>query len=155
MRVIVEKLRRTGSLIAIMLFILAFLAPKEGWAETETWRKELKKDVVEVSKDKMTITEYQVCRIGDSSIQVKTYSEASSGFMSRDNFIAFTAVYSTLIAQNLGEMECKDIGAPIGSADVEILLYMTKDGIKIETQDHSTDTKQSQTLLWSAIFDEE
>lgn len=136
------------SLLASSLFFFS----TNSWAETKNWQKELKKEIVKVSKGKMTITEYEVCKLGASSIQIKTYSEAPSAIISRDNFVALTAVYSTELSSQIGDLKCKDIDAPIGSVDVEILLYMTNQGIKMELQDRRTNTKNTETVLWSDIF---
>lgn len=137
--------------ISLLTSSFFFISANSG-AETIDWRKELKKDMVKVSKGKMTITEYEVCKLADSSIQIKTYSEAPTKIISRDNFVALTAVYATEFSRQIGDLKCKDIDAPIGSVDVEILLYMTSQGIKMELQDKRTNTKNSGTVLWSEIF---
>ena len=125
------------------------------WAETKDWQKELKMDLVKVSRGKYSITEYQVCKQGTSSIQLKAYSEAPTRIISRDYFVAFTTLYDAELVRQLGDLECKDIKASIGSADVEISIVMTDEAIKMDLQDKRTNTKKAATVLWSDLFAKE
>lgn len=112
---------------AVMLFIAV-----TNRVEARDWQQDLTKDLVQVSNGKMTITRYQACKLGKFMLRIKTYSEAPTEMISRDKFVMITAAYDENLSDNLGELDCQDIEATEGRIDVEMFVYMTKKGIKME-----------------------
>lgn len=109
--------------------------------------------MVKIAGGKMTMLDYEVCKLGNVSLQVKNYAEApSDGSISRDNFVASATAYQFVMIQQLGQATCKSIAAPIGSTDLDILVYMSKEGMKIEFEDQRTKASSSQTILWPDLF---
>ena len=76
----------------------------------------------------------------------------NDGSISRDHFVTMTTTYTLVNLMGLGELECKDIKAPIGSVDLELSIYMTDVGIKQVFRDKRTNTENSTTVLWSEIL---
>ena len=44
--------------------------------ETPSWKAELASDLVEIKGDIMVIEGYDLCKVGDTNLQLKSYSEA-------------------------------------------------------------------------------
>ena len=134
------------------LSVAIFIAPV-CFGETQDWKKELARELVSFKGGKMIIETYELCKIGSSNLQVKTYSEAPrDGLISRDNFVAITVTSAWTYLSALGDTECKDIDRPIGNVDLELAIHMTKEGMKQDFKDHRTNARQSQTVLWSELF---
>jgi len=155
MKTTISRLGKIASISILLSCQPIFQTCAHAKDESKAWQKELKQDLVKIVEGKLTITEYAVCREQDSSVQIRTYSEAPKGVVSRDNFVAFTVLYAASMLQTIGNLECHDIDAPIGNVDVDILIYMTEQGIRLETRDSRTNLKNSETLLWSDVFSDE
>jgi hypothetical protein len=132
---------------------------------------ELLENAVEIRGDKMVVEEYTLDRIAPSGyqpvqLQVRRYAEApAEGVISRDYFVALSAVLHTMIMQQalaevydlpastfLKTYDSKDLEAPIGSPDLEISLFVTADGLQIEVRDNNDGITNRHTSTWSEFF---
>lgn len=126
------------------------------------WEKELAADIVTLDSNKQSLDEYFLMKFKSengsaNNIQVGIHSEGPTGVISRDNFVGITTMFYTMIIAgmvNLAECEFEDLEAPIGKVDIEINLYMTKEGCQIEIHDVNSNQKNKQTTKWSELFGE-
>ncbi|MDP2325590.1 MAG: hypothetical protein Q8N51_16395 [Gammaproteobacteria bacterium] len=128
----------------------------------DNWKKELAGPLVTISGGKMIFQEFELCTVTPTApgsepltVQVKTRSEAPAGtFISRDNFIALTAMVSVLQTAALGDDNCKTLSAPIGDPDLTIDIHMTKEGFQVASEYVRTGQKNSVTTRWQNLFAE-
>ena len=131
----------------------AFLSAPVSAEETKGWKEMLASDQVTIKGNKMTIEGYDLCTAGDANLQIKTYSEApNDGSISRDNFVAFSAMNYYMFISLLGDNLCKHIDTPIANVDIEFTTIMTDSGMKTTSHDHRTNTENSTTVLWSDVL---
>ena len=137
--------------IILLLCVSAF-------AQTD-WQKMLKEDAVKIAGNKMVIEEYDLIKgvdeAGDAvSYQIYIYSEAAnSGFISRDNFIMYTAMIFLPLLMELGD-DFETLEEPIGEVDFELKLYMTAQGIQVQFNNKNEGTSTKNTLKWADMFAE-
>jgi hypothetical protein len=125
----------------------------------EPWEKALAGPLVKIVSGQMIYEEYELCRSSadeapedSQSIQVKTRGVAPAGsFISRDYFVALVAVLAASQQQEMAD-NCKSLGSPIGKADVEISIQMTKDGFQVEYKNARTGQSNAVTSRWQDIF---
>jgi hypothetical protein len=146
--------------LTVAVIVLAATLPMST-ALASDWKKELAAPLVTISKGKMVFEELQLCSAPAgtgaeaSSFQVKTRSEAPNNkFISRDNFVAITAAISMSIVEQFGELECKDLETPIGTADHEITILMAEGGMQVEVTNTGTGQKNRNTVRWEDMFAE-
>lgn len=145
------------------LVVASIVAIVSGSASAEdNWRKELAGPLVIIAGGKMIFQEFELCAVTSTApgsepltVQVKTRSEAPAGtFISRDNFIAITAIVSASLTAEFGNDNCKTLNAPIGDPDLKIDIHMTKEGLQVASEDVRTDQKNSVTTRWQDLFAE-
>jgi hypothetical protein len=140
--------------IAAVLFANAALA--------NDWKTELAGPLVKIAGDKMIYEELELCTAPAEKgaqptfFQVKTRSEApKSKFISRDYFVAITASMIMEILRQFGEPDCRTLRAPIGTADIEINIYMAAEGMQVEFTNTGTGQKTRNTVRWEEMFADE
>ena len=120
-------------------------------------QKELLKDVVVISGDKYTATDFNLLSLSDgtTTFQIKSYAEAPVSVISRDNFVAFfTVIVYEMINGLTEDKDAKqtDLEEIIGNPDVEINLFMNKTGVQIEVKGSNGTNRVTQK--WSDFFKE-
>lgn len=120
-------------------------------------QKELLKDVVVISGDKYTATDFNLLSLSDgtTTFQIKSYAEAPVNVISRDNFVAFfTVIVYEMINGLTEDKDAKqtDLEEIIGNPDVEINLFMNKTGVQIEVKGSNGTNRITQK--WSDFFKE-
>ena len=142
-------------------FILIMLLASVACAED--WQQDLKEDLVTIKDNKMYIEQYMLLKTTaedgtESNTQVKIYSTSPTQVISRDNFVCITTMIYTLIlveALETVEFDIVEIDEPIGNVDMEINLYMTKEGFQIEVDLKTIGEKIRETTRWSDFFESE
>ena len=142
-------------------FILIMLLASVACAED--WQQELAEDMVTIKDDKMYIERYELLKTTAedgtvSNTQVKLYSTSPTQVISRDNFVCITTmIYTLIIAEMLEtvEFDIVEIDEPIGKVDMEINLYMTKEGFQIEVDLKTIGERTRETTKWSDFFESE
>ena len=146
-------------------------------AAEEDWKKELLEEVVEVKNGKMTSLKFGLLSFPwaakkDKKAQVRLYSEAPSrGIISRDNFVAITTQIQTTIfvgfavrAKNINRSEVggvnpksffdfNELEEPIGKVDIEVNIYMGKEGLQIEFVAPTADEAERKTITWPELLE--
>lgn len=116
---------------------------------------DLLKDVVTISNGKMIANDYTLVTLTDgTTMQIKTHAEApESGVISRDNFVT---TFVTTTVETIDELvkdedaEIVNLDEIIGNADVEINIFMTRNGYQLEVKtDEGTDRH---TYKWDESF---
>ena len=154
----------------LTLACLMAVVPHRATASEVDWAKELLEEAVEIKEDKMVIEEFGLLSIPsapDASMQLKLYSEApAAGVVSRDNFVAITAMLQTTFVlefamalavnpnvESLRDLfDYKELDEPIGNVDVEINIYMSKGGVQVEFRDTRTNQTSRTTMTWKEFF---
>lgn len=147
-------------LLSTFVSLVALLTMSSDFAAD--WKKELARPLVKVVSNQMVYEEFALCTVPPdnndaepSAFQMKTRSEAPHGqFISRDYFVAITAMLQTEILGQFGDVDCTPLKSPIGTPDLEIKLVMTQEGMQVETTDTKTGQKNRETLRWDDIFAE-
>ncbi|PIE84846.1 hypothetical protein CSA08_05080 [Candidatus Gracilibacteria bacterium] len=130
----------------------------------QDWKDQLATDLVVVKDGKMTITDLTLITILEdgSSVQIKTYAEAPiNSFISRDQFVAIFSTNSYVFIKELlaeggfteedYKIKTVDIKDLIGTADVELVFYMGRNGMQVVVEAAGEQTKITQT--WESIFE--
>ncbi len=130
----------------------------------QEWKAELLRNIIVMQGDKMTATDLTMIttNFDGNSMQVKSYAEApANSFISRDQFVAlFSTTVYVLIEAILEEgglthhdykMKTLDIDDLIGTADIEITIYMGKNGMQLVMKVGTEENKITQT--WETIFE--
>lgn len=114
--------------------------------------EDLKKEIVQNTDQKMTITFYRMIVTEEASTQYKFYAEAPlNGLISRDYFVSiFYEIYQTLIDE-IGAAQITPLDEIIGEEDVEIKIYMGSSGLQIVAKTGSETSKE--TYLWKDLFE--
>lgn len=99
--------------------------------------EELLEDIVELNDGRFTASHNYLLKITgtESNIQVSTYSECPIPVISRDNFIAISTMVFVKFIDGMAqgqEHEIHDLDEIIGSPDIEMNLYMAKQGVQFE-----------------------
>ncbi len=142
-------MKRLPVILICMLFALTSFAQ-------EDWQEQLLMDAVTIVGDKMVLEEYGIVNGVDESgnefsLQVKMYSEApASGVIIRDNFVGFSMFVYIPIVVVFGDYEVID--EPIGNVDVEVNIYMSKNGIQIEFKNNLDGTTGRETMTWKSLY---
>jgi hypothetical protein len=98
----------------------------------------------------------------DVTFQLHTTAEASAdGWISRDSFAAAIGAVSAHVrvglflrfrdvdvSKALGALGCKTLKEPIGTPDLEVKLFLTRDGMQIETTNAMEGKTVRQTIEW-------
>ncbi|MCB9534494.1 MAG: hypothetical protein H6698_09390 [Myxococcales bacterium] len=137
-------------------------------AQSVDWRAEIGADMVRVVDGKMVYEQYEICGVegGGARIQIKYYAEAPTGAgISRDYFISQTVALDTFVVYGsiaeasglslsafLEAFDCDPIGAPIGTVDMELNVYMTGDGFQLEIVDTTTGTRTRSASTWAEVY---
>lgn len=151
-----------------------FLSFKTSAAETD-YKKKLLEEIVEITDGKMTSLDFGLLSfsfLSDAKTQVKLYSEApSEGVISRDNFVAITALTQAScffgIAMDVKKkldpkskidnpdalFDFEEIDEPIGRVDLEINIYMSKGGLQIEFIDTKQNKTDRHTMTWQEVLE--
>ena len=134
------------------------------------WEKMLKRDLVSVRSDKMIFQNYSLCKFGEKEgeksirLQVKTYGEApAKGLISRDNFVSMNTELSTLFVMAAGaaasspekaieSFDCIDLEFSIGKPEIEVNLFVTKEGFKVEFVDNLNNKRSGETHTWVEVY---
>ncbi|KAF5067044.1 hypothetical protein DSECCO2_257680 [anaerobic digester metagenome] len=124
---------------------------------SQDYQKELIKDIVVIKGDKFTAVDYNLLSLSDgtTTYQIKSYAEAPTSVISRDNFVAFfTVIVYEMINNMTDDKEAKqtDLEEIIGNPDVEINCYMNKTGVQIEIKNANGTNRVTQK--WSDFFKE-
>jgi len=92
-------------------------------------------DIVKVNNDKYNIDILKIIQSGDNTSQIKLHAESATNVISRDNFLYFsTLLFTTMVDGMIPEDGfTREIDELIGNADVVVNIYMTKNGLQIET----------------------
>ena len=154
----------------ILQAILIGTTVSAGFGQTD-WRQELARDYAKVQGDKLVIDDYSLVKLAidgyePTQFQVKVHSEApSGGLISRDQFVAMTSSFATLILVNslseaiavpasefLQGFSSQTLTTPIGTADLELNFFMTNDGVQVEVVDTSTDTRNRVVWTWAEVL---
>jgi len=154
-----------------VLGLVGLLAVLASSVRSQDWRAQLSADAVMVSGGKMLYDEVGLYRIQvsgyqDAQVQVKLHAEApASGLVSRDNFISlstlmFTMVFTTALAeayqvpasQFLQGLDYMELQSPIGTADMELNLVMTNQGMQFEVVNTASGQRTRQTMTWEQVF---
>lgn len=155
---------------SLTLACLMAVVPDRATASEVDWQKELLEEAVEVREEKMVIEEFGLLSLPsapDAGMQLRLYSEApAAGVVSRDNFVAMTAMLQTIFflefamslavnpnVESLWDLfDYKELDEPIGKADVEINIYMSKGGLQMEFRDTRTNQTDRSTMTWKEFF---
>lgn len=145
------------SLASALLLSAAFLATAPA---QEKWRKELSADVVQTKDGKMTIEKAEIFKTEEEGesvrLQIKLNAECpESAGISRDNFVAFTVVAYMKFLEGMAGGEpynTETLESLIGKADLEINVYMTKEGFQIQSVNHKNGEKENSTTKWADVF---
>ena len=154
----------------LTLACLMAVVPCRATASEVDWQKELLEEAVEVREEKMVIEEFGLLSIPsapDAGMQLRLYSEApAAGVVSRDNLVAITTVLQTTFllelamslavnpdVESLRDLyDYKELDEPIGNADLEINIYMSKGGLQMEFRDTRTNQTDRSTMTWKELF---
>ena len=153
------------------ILLCLLIASTSGVVAQQSWQDQLKREMVSIDGDKMVIEAFSLDRVilpefEPVELQVAYRSEApATGFISRDNFVAFTSILTATIIQTmlaeafsvtasefLAAYESREITQPIGRPDREIKVYMTADGFQLEVVNTATDDKSRSTQTWDDLF---
>ena len=151
---------------SIMLLVLA-ASP----VAAQDWRAQLKADAVVIRGGKMIYNEVGLYKIKvegyePAQVQVKVHSEApQGGLVSRDNFVSLTTLmftmtfvaalsesYKVSASQFLQGLDYTQLKSAIGTADLELNLVMTNEGMQFEVVNTSSGQKTRQTMTWNQVF---
>ncbi len=154
------------------ILFLSFVAATTSVDAQQSWQDQLKRDLVIIENDMMVMESFSLDRIKlpeyePLELQIAYRSEApTSGFISRDNFVAASSVISAGLVQALfaealnitaseffTNYKSQEISQPIGKPDIQINIYMTNDGFQIEIVNTSTDEKTRTTETWDRVFE--
>lgn len=108
----------------------------------------------------------QLSALPNVSYQLHVRAEAAAdGSISRDSFVAMVGYFSALLQvkqakvlfeqpgismdQALQALVCKTLPQPIGTPDVRVNLYMTPDGMQVETVNTATQQTDRRTVEWA------
>jgi hypothetical protein len=136
----------------------------------------LRSDVVTEQEGKFTIDRFSICQLvrpvtlgggATDPFQVKSHMEApADGFISRDNFVTFSTevafqlrvdfasqfIQGLTPSEALAALLCKQIESPIGKVDLELDLYMTRDGVQVGIRETSSGESETQTRTWNQML---
>ena len=90
----------------------------------------------------------------------------ADGFISRDNFVTFSTeiafqlrvdfasefILGLTPSEALAALLCKQIESPIGKVDLELDLYMTRDGVQVGIRETSSGESETQTRTWNQML---
>ncbi len=158
-------MKKTMLTLSFFLLCISFASAQPDW------RDKLSKDLVEYRNGKMICEEYGICTLEVEgyepvSVQVKLHSEApEGGIISRDNFVKLSADLHTMIllkaisegpqipmSQILNAFNYKELKSIIGTADLELNLYMTNEGVQIEIINTVLDNKTRMVQTWEEVY---
>ena len=165
-------MNRAAKLICLTMMAVIWPALVYGGEKSAKpeWEKMLKRDLVSVRGDKMIFQNHSLCKFGEKGqektvqLQVKTYGEApAKGVISRDNFVAMNTELSTVFVLSVGaaasspekvleSFDCNDLESPIGKPDIEVNLFITKEGFKAEFVDNMNNKRSGTTHTWAEVF---
>lgn len=156
---------------SLCLLAFAALALSTSATAQVDWRSELSEEYVALSEDKMTIDDVGIVKIEIDgyepvSFQFKVHSEAPrAGIISRDSFVAMTSTLSHLLIATifsdayqvsasdfLTGLSITNLKSIIGSADLELNMYMTDEGIQMEFVNTSTNQRTRFTQTWEEVY---
>ena len=141
-------------------------------ASAQDWREKLSAELVTIEAGKMVFEEYGLVKLQfpgyeESRFQIKLHSEVpQGGAVSRDNFVALTSSYFTIImmeslaqayqvtaAEFLEAFDYTELESLIGTADLEMNLFMTNEGLQIEIVNTSTGEQMRHTMTWAEVYE--
>lgn len=162
-------MRRVTATLMLPVLLAAMTTPAEAG---EDWKTTISKERVVISDGKMKMEEFQLCKVkgapsGNNSFQMRSYTEApNNAGISRDFMVSFGTVMQTATVLMFGvamnkagadnpfdALDCSPLTAPIGTADLEVNLYMTSEGFQMEFVDSSTGKKTRTSDTWANTFD--
>ena len=151
--------------------LLALLAAAHPASAQVDWRAELSEEYVALSEDKMTIDDVGLVKIElegyePVSFQFKVHSEAPrAGIISRDSFVALTSTMSHLLLTTifadayqvpasdfLTGLSITDLKSIIGTADLELNMFMTDEGLQFEIVNTGTNQRNRFTQTWEEVY---
>lgn len=170
--------RSATKILAIIPWILgAALSLQPALAQSNpSVEARLRNDVVTEQEGKFTIDRFSICQLVRPAIlgggttdpfQVKSHMEApTDGFISRDNFVTFSTEIAFQLrvdfasefipgltpSEALAALQCKQIGSPIGKVDLELDLYMTRDGVQVGIRETNSGESETQTRTWNQML---
>lgn len=91
-------------------------------------------------------------------LQIHSSGEApDDGTISRDIFLTLIATWEseflTALA-GIGSYSCELLDAPIGDADLELIMRMTHEGYQIEVTERRKGERSRVTRTWSEVYPE-
>ena len=156
------------------LVFACLLTFKTEAAETDLTKKLLEEKVV-IKDEKMMSLDFGLLSFSflpDVKIRVKLYSEApSDGVISRDNFVAITALTQASclfgIAMDVKKeldpeskidnpdalFDFEELDEPIGRVDLEVNIYMSKGGLLIEFIDKTENKTDRHKMTWQEVLE--
>lgn len=117
--------------------LLCLCLSPEVFSQKKTTPEELLTDIVSVRDKKYSMDVYRLVTNEDgTSTQVKAHSEAPLDAISRDQFLYYSSIImSQIIDDYTPETSTEtDLDELIGNADIEINLFMTKNGLQVESK---------------------
>ena len=151
-----------------VVLALAIVSPVISAAQM-TWQEEISRDFVTIEGNKMVLRAFSLETIAVpgyevNEFQVSYYMDAPvGGLISRDYFVAFSAVLSTMVLQTmmsegynvtaaefLAAYDSETLLEPIGQPDLEINVYMTDRGYQLEIINTRTQEVTRMTEIWDS-----
>lgn len=124
----------------IALVLLSGCFTLKAFTQTKTTSEELLSDIITITDNKYKMDIYQLVTNADgTTMQVKAHSEAPQSVISRDQFVYYsTSIMSSTVDGYIPETSSvQDLDELIGNPDIEINLFMSKNGLQIETKGSS------------------
>ena len=156
-----------AALLATTLLLGTFIPTM---SHARDWKSIISSDRVQIANGKMTMEEYSICKVtvpgaSTSSLQMRAYTEAPVGAVSRDFLVSSHAKNRTIMVVGLGivatkgtsvsalnALDCAPITAPIGKVDLEMNLYLTAEGYQRAFVDGSTGKTTQESKRWEDVF---
>ncbi len=136
----------------------------------------LRSDVVTEQDGNFGIDRFSICQLlrpaalgggVTEPFQVKSHVEApANGFISRDNFLILSTeiIFSLRVhfagdliqgltpGEAMSALQCKRIQEPIGRVDLEVSLYMARDGVQVGILETTSGQSSTQTRTWNQML---
>lgn len=149
-------------LASLSTLLLGLQFTSASLADAGSWKKELAGPLVTIQNGTMVFDELELCTVPaespeeePDSWQVRTRSEAAAGkFISRDYFVALSAMISAEVTTQMGDTSCTNLQQTIGRPDLEIRITMTAEGIQTEVANTRTGGIERNTVRWETLFEE-